>query len=64
MKNVLIKKFQRFKKIFKKDFQKNFQKFSKKFSKKIFKNSKNFQKYRIYPSCVTIDNQKLLPLFA
>ena len=37
---------------------------SKKISKKIFKNSKKIQKYRIYPSCVTIGDQKLLPLFA
>ena len=58
MKNVLIKKFQKFSK-------KNFKKISKIF-KKIFKKNfqKNFQKYRIYPSCVTIDNQKLLSLFA
>ena len=48
MKNVLIKNFQ---KIFQKNFQKKFfKKFSKKFSK-------------IYPSCVTIGDQKLLPLF-
>ena len=59
MKNVLIKKFQKFKKIVKKIFKK-ISKIQKKFSKI----QKNFQKYKIYPSCVTIGDQKLLPLFA
>ena len=58
MKNVLIKNFSKnfTKKFLKKISQKNF-------FEKYFKNSKNFQKYKIYPSCVTIGEQKLLPLF-